>query len=327
MIHHLINPMRRLATGLLVAAAAVAAASSAFAADGQLNILVPWPAGGPADTTARTLVTDLQQQSGSTVLIENIVGAGGQIGVERYARKAPAERGFLLGSPSELIATLLTSNTTKLKPEDFRLVAVAASGGFALVVRDGLPVRSFDELAAHARTLPPKALKFAHLGFGSLFHLAWKDVTARAGITALQVPYKGVPDILKDLAVGDLDVAFVPLNTAVTSFPGIRAIGMTAPTRNPFFPQLATLGESTAGRGFQYEGWFGLVVARDLPPAEFERLERLAQAAMRGNAFAESNRALGHVVPAVRTRAQIDQFYDGEVARHRALIARLGLGS
>lgn len=319
---HLCKTMRRLAAGLLMAAAV---ASPALAAD--LNILVPYPAGGPSDAVARRLAQEMRPHADVPVQLENVPGAGGLIGLDRYVRRPLAERGILAASNSELIVSLLTTSSSKLKPEDFRLLAVTGAGNFVLLVRAGLPFRSFDELVAHLRSQPERTLKFGHMGQGTLFHLAWEDLAARAGITALQVPYKGGPDLLRDMGVGDLDAAFLPLNEASVAFPGARAIGMTGAVRHPNFPQVATLNEGTAGRGYTYEGWFAAAVMRDTPAAELDRLERMVVATVRGNTFIESSRARGAVLPPPMTREQLDQFYAAEVARHRALIARLGLGS
>lgn len=296
-------------------------------AEAPLNLLVPWPAGGAVDAAARSLQPELARETARPVVVENLAGAGGLIALERYARRAPAERGLLVGSASDLITNLLAgAGTTKLKPEDFRLVGMVAAGGFALMAREQLPVRDFDELVAYAVTLPPQTLKFAHAGQGSILHLAWEDLAARAGITALQVPYRGAPDMLRDLRNGQLDIAFVPLNTATLGFAGVRALGITTATRHPLYPQLPTLAEGRAAHGFEYVGWIALAVLRETPERELNRLDRWARAAAQAPAFIEGARQAGALPPPTLTRAQLDQFYATEVVRHRALIQRLRLG-
>src|SRR4051794_8010601 len=85
-------------------ALALTAPHGAFAqGPGTLNVLVPWPAGGPADYVARLLQPELRQLAQTAVMVENVPGAGGLVGVDRYVKKPAAERGLLLGSNSELI--------------------------------------------------------------------------------------------------------------------------------------------------------------------------------------------------------------------------------
>ena len=308
-------------TGLLMGQTLAHAQGS----DKPLNLTVTWPVGGPIDSTARVLQPELSLLAAQPVVVENIPGAGGVIGLERYVARPPAVRGLLLGSNSEMIGSLLTSPNTKVKPEDFRLLAIAGLGGFLVLARDSLPVKSFDELVAFAKTQPANALKFGHFGPGSLFHVAWEELSAKVGISALQVPYKGAADLLRDLGVGDLDIAFVPLNQTTVNFPRVRVLGTTGRLRNPYFASLPTLDESTAARGFRYQGWYALAVTRDTPAAEADRLERWAQNAVGAAGYAQASKGMGVVVPPALSRGELDNFYQAEIERYRIQLKRLGL--
>lgn len=316
---------RRHMLGTLTSVLMTHTLAQAQSPDKALALTVPWPVGGPADATARFLQAELTQQAAQPVLVENIPGAGGVIGLERYAGRAPAVRGLLLGSNSEMIGSLLTMPNAKLKPEDFRLLAMAAQGGFLVLARESLPVKSFDELVAFAKTQPANTLKFGHFGPGSLFHVAWEDLSAKVGISALQVPYKGAPDLLRDLGTGDLDIAFVPLNQTTFNFPRVRPLGTTGHARNPYFPSLAALNEGTTASGFGYGGWFALAVTRNTPATEQERLYRWAQASVGGAGFANSSKGMGAVVPPAQSLSELDNFYQSEIERYRAQLKRLGL--
>lgn len=308
-------------TGLLMSHTLAHAQGS----DKSLNLTVTWPVGGPIDSTARVLQPELSLMAAQPVVVENIPGAGGLIGLERYVARPPAVRGLLLGSNSELIGSLLTAPNAKVKPEDFQLLAIAGLGGFLMLARESLPVKSFDDLVAFAKTQPTNALKFGHFGQGSLFHVAWEELGAKVGISALQVPYKGAPDLLRDLGAGDLDIAFVPLNQTTFNFPRVRALGTTSQVRNPYFASLPTLDESTSARGFRYEGWYALAVTRDTAVAEVDRLQRLAQSAVGGAGYAQSSKGMGVVVPPAQSRGELDNFYKVEIERYRVQLKRLGL--
>ena len=293
--------------------------------DKPLNLLVPWPVGGPVDATARALQPELSRLASVPVVIENVPGAGGVIGLTRYAQRPQAERGLVMVSVSDVITSLLAAPSQKIKPEDFQLVGLTALGGAVLVVREGLPVRTFDDLARLARGQAPQSLKFGHFGPGSFFHLVWEELAARTAITALQVPYRGAPDILRDLSTGDLDMALLPLNATVMGFPRLRGIAMLAAARNPYFPELPTFAESTAATGYAAEGWYALATMRETAPAEIDRLERWTRAAVASDGAANAYKAQGSVVPSAQSRSEVDRFFKAEIERYRLQLKRLGL--
>jgi len=308
--------------------AAMQGASGAAWAQGSakaLNLLVPWPVGGPVDTTARALQPELSRLADAPVIIENAPGAGGVIGLNRYAQRTPAERGLVMVSVSDVVTSLLAAPGQKLKPEDFQLLGLTASGGSVLLVREGLPVRSFDELVRLARSQPAQSLKFGHFGPGSFFHLVWEELSIRTGIAALQVPYKGAPDVLRDLGTGDLDMAILPLNAAVMSFPRLRGIAMTAARRNPYFAELPTLAESTEAAGFVAEGWFAMATMRDTPAHELERMERWTRSAVASDSALAAYKAQSSVVPPAQARSEVNRFFNAEIERYRGQLRRLGL--
>ncbi|MBK6591794.1 MAG: tripartite tricarboxylate transporter substrate binding protein [Burkholderiales bacterium] len=302
-----------------------AARAWAQGSDKPLNLLVPWPAGGPVDVTARILQPELSRLSGVPVVIENTPGAGGVIGLNRYAQRPQAERGLVMISVSDAITSLPAAQGQKLKPEEFRLLNIVASGGASLMVREGLPARTFDELVRLMRGQAAQSLKVGHLGVGSWQHLTWEELAARVGLTALQVPYKGVPDILRDLGAGDLDMALLPGNAAVMGYPRVRAIATSAAMRTSFYPDLPTLAESTAAAGYSAEGWWALGVMRDTAPAEVDRLERWSHAAIGSHAVASAFKAQTINPPPVMSRQDLDSFFKAEIERFRVQLKRLGL--
>lgn len=312
----------------LTLAALSGASGSAMAQGGSgkaLNLLVPWPVGGPVDTTARALQPELSRLADAPVIVENVPGAGGVIGLNRYAQRAPAERGLVMVSVSDVITSLLATPGQKIRPEDFELLGLTAAGGSVLLVREGLAVRNFDELVRLARGQAPQTLKFAHFGPGSFFHLVWEELAARTGITALQVPYKGGPDVLRDLGTGDIDMAILPLNAAVMGFPRVRGIAMTAATRNPYFPDLPTLAESSSAAGYSAWGWYALATMRDTTAVDLDRLERWTRAAVASDTAAAAYKSQSAVVPPAQPRSEVGRFFNTEIDRYRTQLKRLGL--
>ena len=319
---------RTLLKSSAVALAAASAPLTSALAQGPgkpLNLLVPWPVGGPADTIARVLQPELSRLAQAPVLIENAPGAGGVIGLNRYTQRTPAERGLVMVTVSDVVTSLLATPGQKIKPEDFQLLGLTLVGGGVLLVRDGLPARSFDELVRLARSQGPQSLKFGHMGMGSFYHLCWEEISDRTGITTLQVPYKGTPDILRDLGTGDLDIAIVVLNAAVMGFPRLRGIATMTAARNPFFPELPTIAESSSAAGYLALGWFALATLRDTPPAELERFETWARLAVASDSAAAAYKAQSSVVPAAMSRSELNRLFKAEVERYRGRLKSLGL--
>lgn len=291
----------------------------------SVSIVVPWPAGGPADINARRLQAELSQVSGMPVVVENIAGAGGVIGLNRYINRSQPQRGMVLVSVSDVITSLLATPGQKSKPEDFQLVGLTAIGGMVVLARESLPVQSFDELIQFGRSRPLQTLKFAHFGQGSFNHLINEDLLARTGITALQVPYKGTPEALRDLSNGDIDVVVVPLNALAVDFPHVRSLAQTSAVRNPYFANLPTVAESNTAAGYKMEGWFALAVGRDTPSAEVEQFQRWVHAAVATDTAAKTYKSLRSVVPPALSRAELDQFFKADIERLRLQLKRLGL--
>ena len=156
-----------------------------------INLIVPYPAGGPSDFFARKVQPDAQAKLGQTMIIENVGGAGGSIGLSKVL-SAPADGYTLaLASPMELVLAPLAIQGVKYKPEDFKMVAQFATTNTILAVRNSLGVKTLDELLALARKNPGNPLSYGSVGPGSLYHLIGEKFTQLNKINTLHVPYKG----------------------------------------------------------------------------------------------------------------------------------------
>lgn len=133
----------------------------------MVNVIVPYPAGGPSDYVARLIQPEYQKQLGQQMLVENIGGVGGALGVHKVLG-APAD-GYtqLLATPMELVLAPLALSAVKFKPDDVRMAAMISSTSVALVVPATSPARSLDELVAAAKAKTPTA---GNVGIGSLYH-------------------------------------------------------------------------------------------------------------------------------------------------------------
>ena len=182
--------------GLLMAASTIGTAWAQNWPSKPVSLIVPYPAGGPSDFFARKPQPDAAARLGQTMIIENIGGAGGSIGLSRLIN-APADGHLLaLGSPMELVLAPMAIQGVKYKPEDFRLVAQFASTTTVLAVRNSLNVKTVDELLAapeqwhHARGWAPRwEAPDPWDPWYQTGSATWGDVTVRFTIAVKQGSY------------------------------------------------------------------------------------------------------------------------------------------
>ncbi len=142
----------------LIAAALVATQALAQGFPSKtVTMIVPWPAGGPSDFVARQIQPDMQKALGQTLVIENIGGVGGALGVQKLLQSPADGHQLTLGSPLELIIAPIALSTVKYKPEDFRLVAQMVKAPMVLIARKDLPAQNVDELIALAARPVPRS--------------------------------------------------------------------------------------------------------------------------------------------------------------------------
>ena len=159
---------KQLLAGLAVATSAFGPALAQTYPAKTINLIVPYPAGGPSDFFARKVQPDAAAKLGQIMIIENIGGAGGSIGLSKLVN-APADGYTLsLGSPMELVLAPMAIQGVKYKSEDFKLVAQFATTNTVLAVRNTLNVKTVDELLALARKSTNKPLSYGSVGPGSL---------------------------------------------------------------------------------------------------------------------------------------------------------------
>lgn len=264
---------------LTLAACVTAAASTAAQAApacGTLRIVVPFPAGGPADLLARTLGHGLQQRQATTVIVDNKPGANGNIGIDTV-RRAAGDGCTLLVAP----AGNLTINPTLFPAlsynveRDFRPVSLLAGSPNVLAVNPSVQARSVQELVrlgkeAAARKAP---LGYASPGVGSGLHLAGELFAQQAGIAMLHVPYKGTTQALNDVVGGQVPVLFGTLPTLAPFIQSgaLRALAVTQGKRSPAAPNVPSLAEQGFA-GIEVSSWYALLAPRATPPAAVDAL-------------------------------------------------------
>lgn len=236
----------------------------------QVNLLVPYPAGGLSDTIARMVNTPLAKQLGQPVVIENLGGASGAIGAQKVL-SAPSDGYYLFqGSPNELILSPLANAAVKFKSEEFRLVQMIGVSNMAVFVRKDLKANTFDELVALAKSSKDKPLTYGSVGVGSFYHLLGEHLSKLSGAPLTHVPYKGFADLVPNLVSGDVDFAMIPYSKSFAALADqgrIRIIATLSPTRLDAAKQIPSVSEGKTFRDFNFNIWTGYFVKKDTPEA------------------------------------------------------------
>ena len=260
--------------GLAIALPAAALAQDAYPSK-PVRIIVPYPAGGPADLLPRVVGDKLSQKWGQPVIVENKPGASGNIGMAEGARAAPDGYTLVLAPTGNLtVNPSLFPNLPFDVARDFTPVTLLGESPNVLVVHTTVPVKSFAELLAYAKANPDK-LNFASPGEGSGAHLAGELLKMQAGIKATHVPYKGMAPAVNDLLGGNVQMMFAGISTAVQHVKTgkLVALAMAGPRRHPQLPDVPTVAESGLP-GFDVTSWYGIVVRAGTPPAVVQKIQR-----------------------------------------------------
>jgi tripartite-type tricarboxylate transporter receptor subunit TctC len=261
-------------------------------------MVAPFGAGGPVDTVARTLAERMRVSLGQQVVIENVTGASGTIGVGRVARAAPDGYTVSIGNwPTHVVNGAVFQLQYDLL-KDFEPVARLSSNPYILVGKKGLPATDLKELIAWLKANPDGATQ-GTAGPGSGQHVSGVYFQTVTGARYKFVAYRaGSSDIMRDLVGGHIDLTF---DQAVTALPYVRngdvkAYAVTANTRLAAAPDIPTIDEAGAP-GVYISTWNGLWVPKGTPPDVIAKLTAAAMDALADPAVRERLAGLGQEIP------------------------------
>jgi len=263
-----------------------------------ITMIVPYPAGGPTDTIARLLGERMRASLGQPVVIENVAGAGGNIGVGRVARAAGD--GYTLGIGhwgshvvNGAIYTLPYDLLTDLEP-----VALISDGPQLIVAARSVPAKNIKELIAWLKANPGKAM-VGTTGVGGASHLAGILFQNATGTNIQIVPYRGAAPRMQDMLSGQINLAF---DQAASSLPQVRggnlqAYAVTSKTRLAVAPDIPTVDEAGLP-GFYISVWHGLWSSKGTPKDAVRRLNAAAVDALADATVRQRLTELGQELPA-----------------------------
>jgi tripartite-type tricarboxylate transporter receptor subunit TctC len=260
------------------------AAPAAVAQDGFPNrpvrIVIPYSAGSVADVFARIVAQNMAAQWNGTILVESKSGANGSIAAEEVARAAPDGYTWLL------VTTFFTAspslyNTLRWDPQrDFIPIGQICRAPNFFVVPSSLPVKNVADYVALARA-KPGVLNYSHPGKGSTGHLGFELFNRLAGIEVTGIGYRGYPQMVPDIASGQVSASFFSVNQALSLVQtgAIRVIATINDNRTKYFPDAPTLAEQGFGEA-KVTPWFGIAVPNGTPQPVVDRISKALEAAL-----------------------------------------------
>lgn len=286
------------------AAAAAVAAALPLAAFAQadypnkpIKMIVAFPAGGTSDVMGRMVAEELGKRLGQPVLVENVGGAGGVIGLDR-ALKLPADGYTIIqtGVGQNAVAHGINSKVPYDSMRDFTHLTQVHSGPNVLVVHPSTPFKTFKELIDYAKANPGK-LSYGYTPAAS-GHMAMELLKQTAGIFMVGIPYRGGGPMMTDILGGTIPLMFINQDVALQHVKAgkLRPLAVSSLERNPLYPDLPTIHES-GFRNFSALSWSGMSVAKGTPKPVADKIEAALVAVMQSPQIRQRMESQGFVVP------------------------------
>jgi len=314
---------RRAVLGAMIGLVAVRGAHAQSFPSRPITIVVPYPAGGPVDVTARLIAQSVTL--GQPITVDNRGGGAGVIG-SVAVQHAEADGHTLILGTNQTHATYqsLLKNCPYDAVKDFTAVAGIADIPHVLVVRRGLDAENVGALISLARK-SPGALNYASTGVGSASHLAAELFKTRAGVNLQHIPFRGSAPMTTELLAGRIDLTFATLPSVISHIDtgAVRALAVASARRASRLPNLPTLAEAGVP-GVEADAWFALFAPAQTPAAIVERLYRVVAAGLTTDAATQAIAAQGMTL-ALRTPAELAAWLPGEVAKWAAVIKAAGV--
>lgn len=289
-----------------------------------VKLIVGFPAGSSPDLTARTLAEPLSKALGQPVIVENKVGAGGNIAADFVAKATDNHTIGLMINGNMTIAKLLNPKLSYDPLTDFAPISLIGVSPLVLVAPLNAPGNNAKEFFVAARNAGNK-WNYGSPGVGTVGHIGMEMLKGKAGIDPLHVPYAGYPQIATALLGGQLHLSMMPpgLANAQIKAGKLKAIGTTSSGRSPLVPDLPSMAEADI-RGFNLEIWNALAGPKNLPPAVVNKLATLTSdiarsPEIRQKLFNQGWQVAGTTAEGLATRIKSDTALLGGIIQMRGI--------
>jgi tripartite-type tricarboxylate transporter receptor subunit TctC len=320
------NMVRAIMGGLL-ALALLSAPAAAQYPNKPITVIVPFAAGGPTDVVARLVGQHMTQTLGQTVIVENVGGAGGTLGMTRAAQAQPDGYTIAVGNMGTQSAAPALYPNLKYDPaKSFAQIGIVNYTPQAIVAKKDTPAKNLKEFLDYLKANSTK-MTYGHAGVGSIAHVSGLVFNSKFGFKPTLVPYRGTGPALKDLVGGQIDymvdqsLNVIPQIKAGT----IKAYAIAAPARLESLPDVPTTKES--GVDFIFSAWNAMVAPKDTPPDIVAKLVVALNKALDDPSVRARYVELGSTAPegAERGPAALQKLVESEVARITPVIKAAGV--
>ena len=309
-----------LGAATLLAMPGVARAQGAYP-ERPIRLIVPFPPGATVDVTARIVAQKASELlgGGATFIIENVPGAGGNLGTQRVARERPDGYTLLFNAPNHTVNPGLNANSGYDPEKDFAPISLVAQIPEIVIAPRSAPFTTFQEFVAYARANPGK-LTYSSAGIGSHPHVVTELLLHRLGLDVVHVPYRGAAPALTDTIAGRVQLK---LDSYVSSAPhmasgALRVLAIASPQRSPLMPDVPTV-EELGLPGFEGILWMGVLAPAGVPAPVVARLSAAFMGAVRAPEIARGLSERG-VEPVGNTPAEFAAIITREVPQWRDVI-------
>jgi tripartite-type tricarboxylate transporter receptor subunit TctC len=301
-----------------IAACGIASGASAAYPDHAIRLIVPFAPGGSTDIIGRLAAAQLQRELGQPVVVENVGGAGGQIGTEQIMRAEPD--GYTLGIATVSTMIVLPATKPKLPYSLANFTPITNIAAMANILSVGPTIKAKDlkEFIALLKANPGK-YSFATSGVGSINHMLGESFQAYAGVKMTHVPYKGSGPGMTDVISGNVDSIFdqFPSSKGMIDSGRMRAIGVISPRRIPGYDVMTM--EEAGMKGFTDEAWYGLLAPAKVAPSVISRVNAAVQKMMADPDFRAQVEKVG-AHPVGNSSTEFAAQIRDEIARMKQLV-------
>jgi len=332
---HAANPRRSfLKTGLSLALApvlTVPVARSAMAAtypSGPVTMMVPYPAGGPSDVSARILSGPIGEALKTQVVVENLGGATGTIAASKVLHANADGNYFFQGTQNELIIPPLTNRLVRYQPDAFENLQPITVTHLVLLVRAGLPVNTTEEFLKLAATRNAQdSLTYGTVGVGSLYHLITEYLGKLTHVPFTHIPYKGTAPVVQDLVGGQIDFTIMPFQASMLEMVNtgrFKALAVLSKNKPPVLSNVPSITEIPALALFEYASYAGYFVKKGTPTAIKQTLNKAIGQALQDKTVIAKLEADGRNVSPPMTLDQAQAAYANEIDKYKEMIRVTG---
>jgi tripartite-type tricarboxylate transporter receptor subunit TctC len=281
-------------------------------------MIVPFAAGGPTDVVARIVAGHMAQTLGQSIIVENVVGAGGTTATTRAARAANDGYTLITGHMGTHAAAVPLYPALAYHPEkDFEPVALLASTPILILARKDFPPKDLKEFIAYVKANETK-VNAAHAGIGSVSHASCQLLESILAVKPVSVPFNGTGPAMNALVGGQVDYMCDQIVNAVPQINGgtIKAYAIATPERNPSLPNVPTTAEAGLP-AFQAQAWNAIFAPKGTPAPVIAKLNAAAAKALDDENVRKRLLDLGSVIPgpADRTPEALAALVKSEIAK------------